>query len=196
MYREFLEDARFFAALCRLDEEIAAEVRTRGCECGGALHVSNYSRRPHGLGFEAAGELVVRLSFCCEREGCRRRVTPPSVRFFGRRHYAGVVFLLVSTLLGERLREKILGRIEFEIGVSVETLKRWRKWWRERFVGSRFWQWRRGRFSPPVEESGVVAAALLARFGGDGDPGGVRRCLHFLSPLTTASCAWTAMDGG
>jgi hypothetical protein len=196
LYRELVTDSSFFVALCRLDEEIAAEVRSRGCECGGALHVSNYVRRPQGLGFVVGGEHALRLSFCCAREGCRRRVTPPSVRFFGRRHYAAVVFVLVSALLTERLSEALVGRIEFEIGVSLETLKRWRRWWRQTFARSRFWQWRRGRFSPPVEECGAIAGAILARFGAASDRGAVRRLLHFLSPLTTASWAETAMAGG
>lgn len=193
MYRELLGDSSFFVALRRLDEEIAAEVRSRGCECGGVLHVSNYLRRPRGLGFVVDAEQAFRLSFCCGREGCRRRVTPPSVRFFGRRHYVAVAFVLVSALLSERLSEALVGRIEFEIGVSFETLKRWRRWWRQAFVQSRFWQWRRARFSPPVKECSAVAGAILARFGSASDRGAVGRFLHFLSPLTTASCAETAM---
>lgn len=196
MYREFLGDSSFFVALRRLDEEIAAEVCSRGCECGGALHVSNYLRRPRGLGFAVEAEQALRLSFCCGREGCRRRMTPPSVRFFGRRHYAAVAFVLVSALLSERLSEALVGRIEFEIGVSFETLKRWRRWWRQTFVQSRFWRWRRGRFAPPVGEGAAVAGAILARFGTGSDRGAVRRFLHFLSPLSTTSRAEMAMASG
>jgi len=199
LYREYLEDARFFVALRRLDDEIAAEVRGKGCpRCGGRLHVANYPRQPRGLGFEAQGELALRLSLCCGREGCRGRVMPPSVRFFGRRWYVGVTFLLVSALLTERLSEKVLGRIEVEIGVSFETLVRWRKWWREQFVRSRFWQGARGRFSPGVRESDELVAQILERFGfgrGGDDGQALVRCLRFLSPLTTGSWARTAVGG-
>lgn len=189
MYREYLGSASFFVALRRLDEEIAAEARSGGCpHCGGALYTANYPRRPRGLGFTVEGDLAVRLSLCCGREGCRRRVTPPSVRFFGRRVYAAVAFLLVSMLLTERISEKVAGRIEFHIGVSLETLKRWRRWWRERFVRSRFWSWARGMFSPALSEQGVVASEIVERFGGVGDGEGVGRCLRFLSPLSTVSC--------
>lgn len=189
MYREYLEEASFFVGLRRLDEEIAAKVRSRGCPwCGGVLHTANYPRRPRGLGFAVEGELAMRLSLCCGREGCRRRVTPPSVRFFGRRGYAAVAFLLVSTLLTERISEKVAGRIEFHIGVSLETLKRWRRWWRGEFVRSRFWQWARSMFSPTLSEQGVLASEIVDRFGGAGVAEAVGRCLQFLSELTTASC--------
>lgn len=39
-----------------------------------------------------------RLSFCCARPGCRRRVTPPSVRFLGRRLYVAAVVVLVTAM--------------------------------------------------------------------------------------------------
>jgi hypothetical protein len=197
LYREYLGSASFFVGLRRLDEEIAAEARSRGCpHCGGPLYAANYPRRPRGLEFAVEGELAVRLSLCCGREGCRRRVTPASVRFFGRRVYAAVAFLLVSTLLTERISEEVAGRIEFHIGVSLETLKRWRWWWRERFVRSRFWSWARGMFSPPLSEQGVVASEIVERFGGVEDGGGVSRCLRFLSPLSTASCPTTVRVAG
>jgi hypothetical protein len=49
------------------------------------------------------------LSLCCSRDGCRRRMTPPSVRFLGRRVYLGAVLVLVSamqqgSLPGRRVR--------------------------------------------------------------------------------------------
>ena len=197
MYREYLGSASFFVALRQLDEEIAAEVRSGGCShCGGALYTANYRRRPRGLGFAVEGELAVRLSLCCGSEGCRRRATPPSVRFFGRQVYAGIAFLLVSTLLTERISEKVAGRIELHIGVSLETLKRWRRWWRERFVRSRFWSWARAMFSPALSEHGVVASEIAERFGGLEEGGGVSRCLRFLSPLSTASCPNIARVAG
>ena len=37
-------------------------------------------------------------AFVATREGCRRRHTPPSVRFLGRRVYAGLVVVLVSAM--------------------------------------------------------------------------------------------------
>ena len=40
----------------------------------------------------------LRLSFCCDREGCRKRVTPPSVRFLGRKVYLAAVMILINAM--------------------------------------------------------------------------------------------------
>lgn len=193
MYREFLQEARFFRGLLELDREIAAEVRAQGCDCGGVLHTANFPRRPRGIFFALEAELLVRFSFCCNRDGCRRRVTPPSVRFLGRRVYAAAAFLLASVLLSERLSEAVVGKVEHEIGISFRTLKRWRQWWRGRFTGSSFWQAARARFSPPVAEDAGIAAAILNRFHAAHFAERLRFFLRFLSPLSTASCAMKTM---
>ena len=41
-------------------------------------------------------EYRCRFSFCCDRDGCRKRVTPPSVRFLGRKVYLGAVVILIA----------------------------------------------------------------------------------------------------
>ena len=83
----------FFAALEAVDASIARRVADARCPvCGGALHVSNYGRKPRGGLIAQAGEAsVLRFSLCCEKEGCRKRATPPSLRFLGRRVYLGAV---------------------------------------------------------------------------------------------------------
>jgi hypothetical protein len=47
----------------------------------------------------AAESFDRRFSLCCGREGCRRRATPPSVRFLGRRVYVGAVVIVASVLI-------------------------------------------------------------------------------------------------
>ncbi len=66
--------------------------------CGGTLHRGNYQRKTRGFGPGVDAECLagepgpdLRLSFCCEREGCRTRHTPASVRFLGRHVYAAVI---------------------------------------------------------------------------------------------------------
>lgn len=77
-----------FRLCLRIDYDLAEATRLSQCRlCGGPLHVSNFLRKPRGLGFAPAEEERRRLSFCCGREGCRARSTPPSVRFLGRRMY-------------------------------------------------------------------------------------------------------------
>ena len=93
-------DARFWRFLVRLDEDLAAEVQRLGCgHCGACVHSARYPRKPRGVARAILGpDYDWRLSFCCAREGCRRRATPGSVRFFGRRVYLSALVVLVSAL--------------------------------------------------------------------------------------------------
>jgi hypothetical protein len=114
-------------------------------------------------------------------------VTPPSVRFLGRRVYLGVVVVLVSAFENgpNAARVDFLRR---HLGGSLcrETLLRWRKWWREAFPATRFWTEARARFSPPVA-LGDLPASLLARFDGADLCTRVLLFLAFVAPLSTSS---------
>jgi hypothetical protein len=80
------------------DPSVCDPVRAAGCPyCGAALHAGDYPRKPRGVPRSLLGPAYERrLSLCCSREGCRRRVTPPSVRFFGRRVYLGALVVLAA----------------------------------------------------------------------------------------------------
>jgi hypothetical protein len=179
-----LADARFYDLLTKFDEDLAAAVRAKGCVwCGGRLHRACYLRKPRGAPVDLGPEYEKRLSLCCEREGCRRRATPPSVRFFGRRVYLGVTFVLVMAM-SQGLGLRRTARLHAELGVGLRTLRRWRRWWLEVFVQSHFWKHKRARLMPPVDES-ELPAALIDRFA-RGAPGEqLLALLSFLSPLTT-----------
>lgn len=184
MYQALLRDFSFFDLRLRLDEDLAEETRRRGCECGGALHRACYERKPrggpHGLGPEHA----VRVSYCCEKDGCRRRVTPASLRFLGRKVFFGVVVLLVP-LLRDGPTPKRLERLSAQFVVSLRTLRRWSRWWREAFTASRFWLASRGRFARPVVVQ-ELPSSLLESFEGVGVAWPrVLAVLRFLSPITT-----------
>ena len=77
-----------------------------------------------------------RLSFCCAQDGCRRRSTPASVRFLGRKVYLGVIVVLL-TALHHGLTEARRRRLIEELDVPLQTLWRWQRWWREQFVATR-----------------------------------------------------------
>jgi len=134
VWHELLRDPRWVAGLLALDTTLAAEVRAAGCACGGRLHRASYPRKPRGLppGFdpEALGR---RLSFCCDRDGCRERATPSSVVFLGRRVYVGAAVVLASALRHGPTPER-LARIVALTGVSLRTLRRWLVWWRDTFT--------------------------------------------------------------
>jgi hypothetical protein len=126
-----------------------------------------------------------RLSFCCSREGCRRRVTPPSVRFFGRRLFPGALVVLVSALaLGLTGKRRVW--LAEQIGAGVDTLERWRRWWREVFPATRCWQALRASCVPPPP-SAALPAALLERFGALEDARTLTSALTFLAPWSVAA---------
>ena len=125
-----------------------------------------------------------RESFCCAQDGCRKRLTPPSLRFLGRKVYLGAVVVLVSAMRHGATPTRV-ARLRELVGASPRTLARWRRWWREAFATSRFWQAATGRFGTPVARE-LLPSSLLERFAGDA---GARlgATLRFLGPITTGS---------
>jgi len=178
-----LHDASLYDVLLKLDHDLAADARAAGCPCGGVLHSARYPRKPRGGPDELGPEYRTRLSFCCAVDGCRQRVTPPSVRYLGRRVYLGAVVVLV-TAMRAGLTARRAAQLREVLGVSVRTLARWRRWWQETFVASSFWQGVKGRFVPPVDP-GELPATLLERFVADHARDRLVAVLRFLTPITT-----------
>ena len=185
MCHAFLIDSSFYQLLFRIDQEIADQVRADGCSCGGALHSARYPRKPQGIRGALDMSYQTRLSFCCAREGCRHRTTPPSVRFLGRKRYLGVIVVLITALehgLSPRRRKWLLEILD----IWPQTLSRWRKWWRETFPASRCWRALQGCFLPPVDTS-QLPGTLLGRLNADDLPHRLCQLLLLLAPLTTTS---------
>ena len=185
MSQKLLGDARLYALIAHVDSEFAAETHAAGCGCGGKLHRANYPRQSRGGPKDLGEEWGLRFSFCCANDGCRKRATPPSVRFLGRRVYLGAVVVLLSamTLGVTAKRAAELGKL---VGVDVRTLERWRRWWRETFPVSRVWKAAKARFAPAVETK-RLPASLLDRFNATDEYGGLVAVLELLAPLTTTS---------
>ena len=188
MMHKLLADARLYALLLKIDWDLARRVRDGGCECAGPLHASHYPRRPRGGPAALPEGYEQRYSFCCGREGCRVRTTPPSVRFFGRRWYLAPVVVLVSALQ-HGASPRRLGAVRKWLGdqVSRQTVERWRRWWLEVFTASPCWRARRGLFVPAVAEA-RLPQSLLDRLEGD-DRDRLVAALRFFSPVTTGSWA-------
>lgn len=93
-----LQQRSFFQFLSAIDSDLASRARMQGCSfCGGALHSACYPRKPRGGSVELDTTApITRQSFCCDR--CRRRTTPESVHFLGRRVYPGFVIVLLSAM--------------------------------------------------------------------------------------------------
>lgn len=185
MYHSLLSDATLFSFLTRIDLDLAAEARAGGCTtCGGILHCAAYPRKPRGGPRNLGAEYDRRPSFCCAEEGCRRRTTPPSVRFLGRRVYLGVVVLLVAAMT-QGAQPSRIAEIRAAIGVGRRTLDRWMAWWRSTFPPTPFWRARTGHFREPVDASSLPASLLQGFAGADQER--TIAALRFLSPITTTS---------
>jgi hypothetical protein len=168
---------------------MAQQAKRAGCPyCEGVLHVAHYPRQVFGVrrslldkGYEQ------RLSFCCSREGCRRRTTPASVRFLGRRCFAGALVLLACALT-QNLSRRRCARLGARLGVSERTLQRWRHWWRSTLPDTPWWREARSQFVPPPQSQGLPSS-LLARFGGLGDAKALIGALQFLTPCSLSTFA-------
>lgn len=85
MCHSLLDDASVWSLLVDIDREIAATIQSQGCPCGETLHSARYPRKSRGWPSEQLGEdCQSRLSFCCDRDGCRRRSTQLANRFLMR----------------------------------------------------------------------------------------------------------------
>jgi hypothetical protein len=176
-----LQDPNFLALLERADEEHAAAVQAAGCCCGGRLHSARYPRKPRGEPRCRDGA-VTRHSFCCAQ--CRRRRTPMSVRFLGRRVYWAALVLL-ATALAHGFSDRRLAQLKELLGVPARTLLRWRHWWLREFIVTPLWIAQRGRFVPPPPESALLPASLLERFTAPDEPSRLFAALQFIAPLST-----------
>ena len=150
MSQNFLFNASFHLLLANIDQEILNNTLAQGClYCKGQLHRADYPRSPAGVLSRFREYYDERYSLCCNT--CRKRTTPPSVRFFGRRRAPAPILLLISALsLG--INERRLNQVKkyFGITVSESTWKRWRRWWRQAFAATKFWK----------KEKGLVAGAI------------------------------------
>jgi hypothetical protein len=175
--------ARLWSVLLAIDQDLAEQTRKKACPCGGRLHCANYLRKPCGAPLQLPEPQRLRLSFCCDRDGCRKRVTPPSVRFLGPKVYLGVFVILISAMrqgpTPRRVRE-----LSLRFGADRRTIARWQVLWRQHFPQTLFWKLARARLTP-VLEIGTLPYALLDAFLTRH-----RRCrgwtllLRFLSPIT------------
>ena len=175
-----LADQQLHQFLERVDADLAYQAGQEGClYCEGKLHRADYDRKPRG-----GPQWERRYSFCCAEEDCRRRRTPESVRFLGRKVYAGLIVVLVSAMM-HGLKPERVRRIREMLKIDPSTLKRWRQWWLDNFVRSSFWKEMRARFMPLLCEE-TLPLSLCARFG-------LERCerlldlMQFLQPLSTCA---------
>jgi hypothetical protein len=133
MSHKLLSDARFFVFLLLIDRHIAEIAKLGRCPfCGGRLDVAHYPRKPRGRPGGLPPDFDRRFSFCCREDGCRRRVTPASIRFLDRRVYLGVITVLATTMTNGMSSSRA-SAIRDSLGIDWHTLRSWRQWWRDLF---------------------------------------------------------------
>jgi hypothetical protein len=150
------------------------------------LHSALYPRKPRGGPTDLPPEYAFRFSFCCARDGCRRRATPASVRFLGRHIYLGAVIVLITALAHGSTPKRVAYLRDRVGGVSRQTVERWRRWWREVFPATTFFRGLRGRLFPPVAID-ELPGSLLDRVTAAEPSESLVAVMRLLSPITTTS---------
>src|SRR6516162_3394459 len=147
---ELHRSGSFWSFLLSIDKDLADSTRKQGCSCGGRLHCANYPRAPRGGPDHLPEEYRCRFSFCCDRDGCGKRMTPPSVRFLGRKVYLGGMVILISAMRQGPTPRRVheLARL---FGVDRATVARWQAFWRD------------GRRSPAEDASSPLLVSGVHR---------------------------------
>lgn len=188
MWHTGIVDDKFFEQLEEEDARVALRVKVAGCpHCEGRLDRADYPRKPRGGDLAAIGERADRrISLCCAREGCRRRATPPSVVFLGRRVYLGIAVLKAS-LEAATVRMSPTPRAP-TASPPDRTVKRWLGWFQQVLPRSIYFAAARARVWPPIEDTTELPAAMVERFArGRTAVEALRATLRFLAPMTTGS---------
>ena len=213
MYHDLPCPAEFWSFLFEIDQDLAETTRQKGCPCGGRLHCANYPRQPRGGPDTLPETYRFRLSFCCDRDGCRMRVTPPSVRFLGRKVYLSAIILIISAMRQGPSPHQVR-TLSARFGADRRTIARWQVFWREHFPQTPFWKAARARLEPVIKivtlPYSLMNAFLHSRAPGtgqllgEGDGGitgesslssrspykGWEHLLRFLAPITITGGLW------
>jgi hypothetical protein len=110
-------------------------------------------------------------------------VTPPSVRFLGRKIYLGAVVVLISAMrqgpTPRRVRE-----LSASFGADERTIARWQVFWREHFPQTPFWKVARARLVPLARIVTLPSALVEVFLRKRADCDCWSRLLRFLSPIS------------
>ena len=180
MCHRFLSSPTFLLLLLAIDRDLAEKVRSGGCPCGGRLHAANYLRKPRGGPQCPDPEFSLRLSFCCDVDGCRCRSTPPSARFLGRKVYLGVMVVLI-TALRQGPTPKGYAELRERFGADRRTIARWQTWWKKTFPVTRFWKAAKARFTRMPSPAELPHRLIFLFKAESADR--MAALLRFLSPL-------------
>jgi hypothetical protein len=128
--------ARTVFQLYQKDIEQAKLFHLKSCPhagCFGILHQSKYHRKPRGIPdfiFQHLkinkDSITLQFSFCCSV--CRKRLTPPSHRFFSQSPYWSCVVLWIAAWVEGKddIKQKHIYRFHQAFDISFRTIARWK----------------------------------------------------------------------
>ena len=143
-----LNSASIFKFALKLDLQLAADARKKGCpNCRGPLHSARYERKSRtSFPSEAPQNWNLFHSLCCATVGCRKRVRPLSVRFAGQSPHSGgslLLFRVLKTGGSERSVTELCKLLK----VTARTVGRWLRFWNAVHNRSIWWRKIAGRFA-------------------------------------------------
>jgi hypothetical protein len=181
-----LRDVAFFSLLVEVDREAVERCQEAECpHCGGRLDRGDYARKPRGEPAGVPEEFSTRFSLCCSVDGCRRRLTPDSVRFLARRVYVGVAVLLVAAAMQGRSPARVK-RLSRSFGMAPRTARRWLEWWQTSFAESDLFRSLRGLLRRRVSAE-ELPRALLDAARQERPRETALKVLGLLGPITSAT---------
>ena len=184
MYHDLVRDASFWLFLTRVDQDLAETARAAGLPVRRATAPANYPRKPRGGPDDLPVDCRYRLSFCCERDGCRK-TSDASVGPLSRSHeFISARSSSWSPPCGKVPRRDESGNSPHSSvptdGPSIVGGPSGKK----RFPLTTFWKVARGRLVPTVEVDVLPRSLLDAFVRNDQDRDGWKKLLLFLSPIT------------
>jgi hypothetical protein len=110
-------------------------------------------------------------------------MTPPSVRFLGRKIYLGAMVILIGAMrqgaTSRRVRE-----LSILFGADRATIARWQAFWRDDIPQTAFWKVARARLIPLADLVALPLSLLEALLRTKDPYQDSGYLLRFLSPLT------------
>ncbi|MBU4154401.1 MAG: hypothetical protein KKD63_16145 [Proteobacteria bacterium] len=168
MILKSIQKVKLYELLYFIDKDLAEQQRLKACPfCNSPIHFSNYPRKPRGGPDNLPDELMIRHSFCCSSQACRKRVLPASCRFWGRKVYWGITILVIMTLQQRRVEGYSAGKLIRLFGISRHTLKRWMIYFKRIFPISNQWKRIKGLICFEISQDplpGAMVLSLIERF--------------------------------
>jgi len=161
MLSEVLKNESFFWDLYKIDLATAEEYKQKRCPyCQGPLYYANYFRKPRGEPDGVPEKYFLQFSLCCGKEGCRRRLIPPSLRFMGRKVYWYAAILTIVSDWQNKIQNMTISEFARKMGISSNTLKRWIHFFENTFPVSVQWKKIRGSVSAIVKNAHLPGSLI------------------------------------